>query len=239
MRNNPKFTICLVIGALLLLGAAPASAASPSWFSANATTTSVTPNAADVVDFLIPNASNTTCVVEYGKTTDYGFRTNCANAPFSGTSIVMARAHLTGVNGLDALTTYHFRMVATNADGTAATRDGTFTTPAGPPLIVSPTVLFLTDSSASVGSLVKWNGSPLTACFVEYGLTADYGNQVNCDQQPIDQTEISATANLANLNRATTYHFRMVAQNDLGVTRSLDRTFTTCAVTESPASGSC
>jgi hypothetical protein len=239
MRNHLKFTICLSFVALLLVGAAPASAARPSWFSTNATALNVTPNAADAFGFLIPNGPSTSCVVEYGETTSYGFRANCANGPFSGTSVLLVKGHLTGVNGLNANTTYHFRLVATNADGSAATHDATFTTPTGSPFIVRPQPLFITDSSASVGALIKPNGFPLTSCFVEYGLTTAYGSQVDCAQQQLDPAEVIGTADLGSLSRSTTYHYRFVAQNDRGVTRSVDGTVTTCDAPQDPPTGAC
>jgi hypothetical protein len=62
---------------------------------------------------------------EYGKTTTYGLSTNGATAP-------AAAAHVTTeLNGLQAATEYHFRLVAKTADGLSATgEDATFTTPA-------------------------------------------------------------------------------------------------------------
>lgn len=233
MRIQSKFTICLVLGALLLLGAAPAYAAPPSWLLPGSTT-SVGPNSANVAAGLVPNGPNTTCVVEYGETTNYFFHANCAGGPFSGTTPLVVQSGLNGVNGLNANTTYHFRFVARNADGSAATSDTTFTTPSGPPLIVSPMADWRTDSAASVSSLVKPNGSPLTSCFVQYGLTTAYGSRADCTQSQLDPAEIIADASLGSLTATTTYHFRMVAQNALGVTTSQDNQFRTCAVGDLP-----
>jgi hypothetical protein len=239
MRNHLKFTICLVFGASLLLGAAPASALKPSWFLPVGTTSAVTPNSADAIGFLTPNAPNTTCVVEYGETTDYAFRADCSNPPTTDNSLQLVRGHMLGVNGLNGNTSYHFRLVATNADGSAATRDATFTTPKGAPLIARPMPLFITDSVATVGSLIKPNGSPLTSCSVEFGLTTAYGSQVDCTQQVLDPAEIAATADRLNLSRSTIYHYRVVAQNDIGVTRSADTTLTTCDGSQDPPTGAC
>jgi hypothetical protein len=42
------------------------------------------------------------------------------------------------LTGLSALTTVHYRLVATSADGTTASPDATFTTPSPPPVIITP-----------------------------------------------------------------------------------------------------
>jgi len=65
------------------------------------------------------------CVVEYGPTKAYLHSAPCAPAPGSGTSLVPVSAVL---EGLGATTTYHFRLVARNAGGTATSLDHTFKT---------------------------------------------------------------------------------------------------------------
>jgi hypothetical protein len=65
---------------------------------------------------------------EYGTSTSYGSRTpaQAIGATTRGAGFTAA------VGGLAAGTTYHFRIVVTNAEGTAAGRDMTFTTPEPP-----------------------------------------------------------------------------------------------------------
>jgi hypothetical protein len=80
----------------------------------------------------------TTYRFEYGPTTAYGHSTPATGAG-SGTSIVPAGA---AVTGLSAGTTYHYRIVATNAGGVATGADGTLTTavpaPPAPPATSPP-----------------------------------------------------------------------------------------------------
>jgi len=71
-----------------------------------------------------PNGSRTTYRFEFGRTTAYGAATPRASAG-SGTTPVEVDAKITG---LRSGTTYHFRVDATNAAGTAQGLDGTFTT---------------------------------------------------------------------------------------------------------------
>jgi len=65
------------------------------------------------------------CKFEYGTTVSYGSSQRCFPSPGSGESPVAVSAALTG---LSTNTTYHFRIIATNAYGTTTGTDETFTT---------------------------------------------------------------------------------------------------------------
>jgi hypothetical protein len=89
-----------------------------------------------------PNARASTYHFEYGTTASYG--TVTADTPVAaGVDPVAVSASL---DGLAPGTTYHVRLVATNADGTSASSDATFTTAASPsgdktaPVILSASV---------------------------------------------------------------------------------------------------
>jgi sugar lactone lactonase YvrE len=84
-----------------------------------------------------PNGSATTYRFEYGPTTSYGTNVPSPNAAIgSGTSAVVVSEL---VEGLKPETTYHFRVVATNAEGTRTGPDRTFTTLGRTPAFVSST----------------------------------------------------------------------------------------------------
>jgi hypothetical protein len=74
-----------------------------------------------------PNGATTKYYFEYGTTTSYGSKT--AEGTIIGTEAVKVGKLLTGLN---RKTGYHFRVVATNANGTAHGLDETFTTTALP-----------------------------------------------------------------------------------------------------------
>lgn len=89
-----------------------------------------TQSTATVSGTVNPNGAATTCTFEFGTSTSYGSSVPCASAPGSGASGVSATA---GLSGLAAGTTYHYRIVATNAGGTSNGGDATFTTASTPP----------------------------------------------------------------------------------------------------------
>jgi subtilisin family serine protease len=75
-----------------------------------------------------PNSSETTYQFEYGTTTEYGSKAPASpKSTGSGTSPVEVSEK---IEGLAPETTYHFRLVATNAKGTSKGEDQTFTTTA-------------------------------------------------------------------------------------------------------------
>jgi hypothetical protein len=94
-------------------------------------------NSARLTASVDPNGSATTFHFEYGTTTRYGNVTPDQSAGSGGSSVPVS----TSVGGLAARTTYHYRLVATNAAGTTRGRDRTFTTvrlPTGLTLQLAP-----------------------------------------------------------------------------------------------------
>jgi hypothetical protein len=86
----------------------------------------ITQTGATVAGTVNPNSGNVTaCKIEYGTSAGYGSQVNCASLPGGGSAAVNISAALTGLN---AGTTYHFRVVATNVGGTGNGSDQTFKT---------------------------------------------------------------------------------------------------------------
>ena len=80
---------------------------------------------------ITPNGAPTTYRFEYGSTASYGTAVPVPDGPVDSSGFVSQT-----IGGLSPATTYHFRLVATNAEGTTASSDQTFTTTApsaGPP----------------------------------------------------------------------------------------------------------
>jgi DNA-binding beta-propeller fold protein YncE len=79
---------------------------------------------ADLTAQIDPNGYDTTYRFEWGTSTSYGTSTPIPDADIgAGTTGVLVTAHL---SGLSANTTYHWRVVASNENGTTATGDQTF-----------------------------------------------------------------------------------------------------------------
>ena len=98
------------------------SSVAPTVFTTVATL--VTSTSATLNGTVNPNGEATTYYFEYGTDTSYGSPTSSASAG-SGTSAVSVNA---AISGLSSDTTYHYRLVATNSDGTSYGDDKTFNT---------------------------------------------------------------------------------------------------------------
>lgn len=97
----------------------------------------VTQAGATVGGVVNPNGGVSSCHFEYGTTTSYGSNGECATPPGEGEAPV---AEQLALSGLDAGTTYHYRLVATNPGGTTTGSDLSFTTQLpSPPVIPQET----------------------------------------------------------------------------------------------------
>src|SRR5205823_422001 len=81
----------------------------------------------------------------------------------------------TNLSGLTSGTTYHFRLVATNAAGTTFGGDQTLTTLVKPS-VATGSATSIVDTTATLNGSVDPNGSSTTYRF-EYGTTTSYGSQ--------------------------------------------------------------
>ena len=104
------------------LGSMAHQTGSPTIFSFQAMANSST--SATFQASLSPSGADTTYVFDYGLTTTYGQTTPTQDAG-SGFSLVTVTAQVTG---LLPNTSYHYRIVATNGAGSAASPDGTVIT---------------------------------------------------------------------------------------------------------------
>jgi hypothetical protein len=133
------------------------------------------------------------------------------------------------ISGLAPDTTYHFRLIAETAEGTANGPDRTLTTAIGPPIIGSQSVEAIGTSDATVSAEINPKGVR-TTYHVEYGPTASYG-QSTPESLPIgfasDDTEHTVSIHIGGLAPGTAYHFRFVAKSSAGSDEGADATFVT------------
>jgi hypothetical protein len=166
----------------------------------------------------------TGCEFEYGPETSYGQTVPCALMPGSGSAAVTVSAT---VSGLAALQHYHYRLVATNANGPSYGADEAFTVPVKA-VVGGESVSDIAGESATFSALIDPGGGRTTYRF-EYGSSASYGSNV-----PIGEAEVGAGVSAVSVSvRAQgllpgrLYHFRAVASNPLGVVVGPDEVFST------------
>ena len=119
------------------------------------------------------------------------------------------------VSGLVPSTNYRFRIVAANENGTVSTPDASFTTP-GPPLAETTGSPLRTTTTARLEGRISPSSAPASFHF-EYG-------ESPCDANTCISTEpVSAgsgnvyrlaSTQVSGLQPNTTYHYRIVAEND-------------------------
>jgi hypothetical protein len=154
--------------------------------------------------------------VEYGTTTAYG-------SVITNSSSVTA--HTVSLVGLNAGTTYNYRVMSTDAAGnTRASANFTFTTLV--PDSRAPAIATVTASSVGPSSAtVSWVTDESATGGVDYGVTTSYGSVTNRSN-----LSTSHSITLQNLNPSATYHYRVRATDSVGNTAtSGDFTFTTAA----------
>jgi len=196
-----------------------AGAAAPTAVTGPATSVGAT--TAVVTGKVDPGGEATSWYVEYGPTTAYGSRTDARSAG-NGTATVDVSTQL---RGLTTGVAYHYRLVASNASGTSRGADGTFSTRAAPTVVTGPAGA-IGPTSASVGGTVDPNGSS-TGWWIEYGTSTGYGSRTDTRSAGSGSSPVGVSVRLEGLRAGVTYHFRLVAANDLGTTRGADRSFRT------------
>ncbi|PYI46375.1 MAG: hypothetical protein DMF11_08990, partial [Verrucomicrobia bacterium] len=200
-------------------------------------TPAVTTNAAtNVASFsatlngsLNPRGTTTTVSFQYGLTTSYGSTT--ATQTKSGNTVQAVSANISGLN---ASTTYHFRIVAHNNGGTSFGSDRTFTTlsATGPPVVSTSAATLIASFSAALNGSLDPHGLTTIVSF-QYGTTTSYGSTTSMQTQT-GNTYRNVTANISGLMASATYHFRIVATNSADTRMGSDRTFTTLSTTGAP-----
>jgi hypothetical protein len=199
--------------------------------ASSVTKTSVTLNAT-----VNPNGSEVTgCQFEYGTTTSYGSAVPCSSLPGSGTSPVAIAATL---EGLTPATPYHFRISATNANGTNVGEDATFTTVPNAPSVVTGAASQVTSNSATLNGSVDPNGGTVGECKFEYGTSTTYEASTPCATAPGSGTSpVAVSASVSGLTAHSAYHYRLVASNAGGTGEGSDQSFT--PLSGAPEFGTC
>ena len=168
----------------------------------------------------------TTYYFEYGPTTLYGSEMPASPGDAAGEQVLDP----VQISDLQGATEYHFRVVAVNEYGTTRGPDMTFVTdPAVTNLSADPAT-GVTNSAATLHGSFDGDAYDTTYYF-EYGATANYGstapappgNDAGTGSGRIQVDPVT----IEGLQQGAKYHYRIVAVNSRGTTRSGDAEFRT------------
>lgn len=163
------------------------------------------------------------CFFEFGESESYGQKIACEESVGqigSGQTAALVRASATG---LQAGKTYHYRLVAINANNVNEPSVGVDVA-FGPPLVLSESSLDVSATSAIAQAEVSPENVDAHVR-VEYGFDTSYGlSSAGSDFGDIEQ---SVSVPLQGLSSESVYHYRFVVENVFGIVDGPDRMFTT------------
>jgi hypothetical protein len=162
----------------------------------------------------------------YGKTSAYGFATDYL-------AILAAPGNEIILDGLDCATTYHYKVYAKNNVGVENnTSDITFTTTACPTGPIAPVISAIDATPSQHTAVVNFTSDQAGTAKVIYGKTIAYGHTTDYVAMIVS----SNTVNLADLDCATTYHYKVYGKNSSELeVGSGDNVFTTTACLDTTA----
>jgi hypothetical protein len=165
-----------------------------------------------------------TCAFQYTTSQEFlsqGFtgalEVPCSPAgPFTGSSSTSVSATVTG---LSQETEYRFRLVGSSENGSLGGPSLSFATP-GAVNVTTGAASVVAISSATLNGTVNPEGVELEECFFEYGKTFALGSKVPCAETPAaignGNSPVAVHADLAGLDSATEYRFRLGGKSELG-----------------------
>ncbi len=220
LEGNTEYTFCLVTTTNGALKSFTTLRVEPEVLEESDALKSQDPFVAELKAEVNPeNEPATSCVFEYGTTTAYGSSKACATLPSEG---VTPQGVSAVVEGLEAGTTYHYRVVVGNAAGLTPTagEDEELTTEAAkPPALEGPASSSnVTPFTATVSATVNPELQE-TSCEFQYGTSKatvekGEGTSVPCSSPELGGgSPTGGSASLENLTSNTEYFFRVVVEN--------------------------
>lgn len=165
-----------------------------------------------------PNGYFSTLIFEYGPTASYGSELNASPASSSGDTNVTISASLTG---LTPFATIHYRVKATNINGTSYSEDMVFTTLGYSPTITDQPVSNILSDSATFNCIVNPRNAP-TVVYIEYGNSPSLGQSIAINTNPLSGNSNVALAKPAPVNYpiGTIIYYRYRATSTNGTSYS-------------------
>ena len=171
------------------------------------------------------NANNTagTYHFEYGTDTTYGSSTPARSIEGGFPTPVSA-----AISGLDARTTYHYRVVADNGVGSPSEgADQTFTTADPPPRVITGSATGITDDAAVLNATADPLDTPGTTRFYVTTDSSPDSRVIAAQDLPDTTGDIPLSAVVDGLAPGTTYRFRAAATSAAGTSFGDEQVFTT------------
>jgi hypothetical protein len=202
----------------------------------------VTLHSADVVGEVDPDSAGgvTKCEIRYGPDAGYSEGSvPCTPGASVGTPITSPTPVSATLTGLRPGVRYHYRVFVTNANGTGAGADQTFTTtPIGVEAVTTGAATAVTKDGAELHGSYVGNGEDVHYYF-EYGLSGKYGQTVPAspgnDAGSGGGPQEVAPVQLSGLKYATAvYHYRLVVSTPEGKAYGQDERFTTAQAITNP-----
>ena len=205
-----------------------ATSSQPSPVVVTGAASAITPRSARLVGSVDPQGAATVFHFEYGVSDNYG-----AVVPAVDGDVALELAQVDcDVSDLQPGTTYHFRLVATNAGGSSYGSDVALTTlPQPAPDVSTGAASDVGDTTAILTGTVNPEGSP-TSCHFEFGPTVEYGSDAPEHDVGSASTLQQVARPVGGLAPDTTYHYRLIATSAGGTGYGDDNVF----ITKSPAS---
>ena len=177
-----------------------------------------------------PDELETTYSFQYGETTAYGTETPIGGADVGngGTPVAVSAT----LSGLKLGVVYHYRVIATNSVSTTIGPDHTFTTT--PAALTTGSVTQVAATEATLDATINPLGNDTTYYF-QYGTVPCGPTPGDCTDSPTPPGEdigagdqpVTETLHLTGLIPATTYHYRVIARNQLGEAAGSEHELTT------------
>ncbi len=157
---------------------------------------------------------------EYGTTTGYGSYSAEGDA---GSGSGLSGASLT--IGLEPGTTYHYRIVAWNGEGSTTGADNTVTT-TGPVEAATGAATGVGETEATLNGTVNPRGYD-SKYYFQYGETTSYGSSTPEGDAGSGSSPVAERAIVSGLLPGTTYHYRLVATSGGVTSYGGDQTYAT------------